>query len=242
MSVSKKANLNYRRILLKLSGESLGGENKIGLDAKVLDNIVTDIKELNQLGVEIAVVVGAGNIFRGKVAQDLGLERFVGDNMGMLGTVINSLALQNVLANNKVPSKVMSALEMKEVAEPYYIPKALDYLIDNQVVIVAGGTGHPFFTTDTAASLRGIELKANILLKATRVDGVFTSDPEKDKSATKIDSISFLDVIKQELRIMDLTAISLCREYNLPILVFDLFQDKVLKKIVQGDQIGTKVY
>ena len=231
----------YRRILLKLSGEALAGEGKSGIDPGILSGIAGEIRDVQRLGVEVAVVIGAGNIFRGNLADRLGIKRVTGDHMGMLATVMNSLALQNALENIGVPARVLSAFEMKEIAEPYIIRKALDHLDHGRVVIAAGGTGHPFFTTDTAASLRAVELEADVLMKATRVDGVFTSDPEKDPDARKIDALPFIDVLTGQLAIMDFTAITLCMDNNLPIVVFNLFQRGSLKKIVSGGTVGTLI-
>lgn len=231
----------FNRILLKLSGEALAGDKKFGIDPDILSRVVSEIAEIHSQGVEIAIVVGAGNFFRGSLGLELGIKRSTGDHMGMLATVMNSLALQNALESKSVPTRVMSAIYMDEIAEPYIIRKAHSSLEKKEVIIASAGTGHPYFTTDTAASLRAIELEADVLLKATRVDGVYTADPEKDSSAKKIDSISFLDVIKDQLRIMDLTAISLCMDNNLPIIVFDLFNKGSLKRIVNGEKIGTKI-
>ena len=235
------AEQRYRRILLKLSGEALAGDGKSGLDPVVLNNMAREIKEVHELGVEVAVVIGGGNIFRGSMADSLGIKRITGDHIGMLATVMNSLAVQNTLENMGVPARVMCAFSMKEIAEPYIIRKALDHLEHGRVVISSGGTGHPYFTTDTAASLRGIELEADILLKATRVEGVYTSDPEKDPGAKKIDSISYLDVLNKQLGVMDFTAISLCMDNRMPIVVFNLFKHGSLKKIVFGEKVGTLI-
>ncbi len=231
----------YRRILLKLSGEAMAGDGKTGHDPVILGNLAREIKEVHLLGVEVALVIGGGNIFRGSMADSLGITRITGDYIGMLATVMNSLAVQNNLENIGVPARVMCAFSMKEIAEPYIIRKALDHLEHGRVVISSGGTGHPFFTTDTAASLRGIELGADILLKATRVDGVYTSDPEKDPGAKKIDSISYIDVLKEQLGVMDFTAVSLCMDNRMPIIVFNVFMKGSLKKIVTGEKVGTFV-
>ncbi len=233
--------MKYRRILLKISGEALAGEGKTGINPVILSQIAEDIRDIHTLGVEVAIVIGAGNIFRGSMGVELGINRITGDYMGMLATVMNSMALQNALEKIQIPTRVMTAIEMKEVAEPYITPKAINHLDHGSVVIVAGGTGNPFFTTDTAASLRAIELGADVLLKATRVDGVYTGDPEKDRNARKVDAISYIEVIKQQLRIMDLTAISLCMDNVLPIIVFNLFQKGALKKILEGENLGTLI-
>lgn len=236
-----KTGLLYRRIMIKLSGEALAGSDKTGINAAVLSNIAEEIRDVQRLGVEVAVVVGAGNLFRGKLAESLGIKRVTGDHMGMLATVMNSLALQNSLESIGVQARVMCSFSMKEIAEPYIIRKALDHLEHGRVVIAAGGTGHPFFTTDTAASLRAVELNAGVLLKATRVDGVYTGDPEKDKSAKKIDTIAYIDVITGQLRIMDFTAVSLCMDNRLPIIVFNIFKRGSLKMIVTGEKVGTLI-
>ena len=240
-SAEPKSEPRYRRILLKLSGEALAGEGKSGIDPGILSGIAEEIRDVQRLGVEVAVVIGAGNIFRGNLADGLGIKRVTGDHMGMLATVMNSLALQNALENIGVQARVLSAFEMKEIAEPYIIRKALDHLDHGRVVIAAGGTGHPFFTTDTAASLRAVELEADVLMKATRVDGVYTSDPEKDPGAKKINALPFIDVLTGQLAIMDFTAITLCMDNNLPIVVFNLLQRGSLKKIVSGGSVGTLI-
>ena len=231
----------YGRILLKLSGEALAGQAKTGIDPEILNQVAREISAINALGVEVAVVVGAGNIFRGSLGEELGIERATGDAMGMLATVMNSLALQNALAQTDTPARVMTATQMQEVAEMYTIQRARRHLEKGRVVIAAGGTGHPYFTTDTASSLRAIELGAEVMLKATRVDGVYTSDPEKDPKAEKIEKISYHQVISDQLRVLDLTSVSLCMDNNLPIIVFNLFEGGSLKKIVTGEQIGTLI-
>ncbi|MBN2158916.1 MAG: UMP kinase [Spirochaetes bacterium] len=236
-----KSEPRYRRILLKLSGEALAGDNGSGISRQILSGIAEEIRDVQRLGVEVAVVIGAGNIFRGNLSESLGIERVTGDHMGMLGTVMNSLALQSTLENIGVQARVMCAFSMKEIAEPYIIRKALDHLSHGRVVIAAGGTGQPFFTTDTAASLRAVEIGADVLLKATRVDGVYTSDPEKDRSAKKIDAISYIEVLTGQLGIMDFTAVSLCMDNRLPIIVFNLFQRGSLKRIVAGEPVGTRI-
>lgn len=232
----------YKRILLKLSGEALAGPDKTGINPEIINQIAAEIKEVSDLGVEVALVIGAGNIFRGAMADSLGISRSTGDFMGMLATVMNSMAVENTLEKMNKSTRVLTAIEMKHVAEPYTIQKALDHLKKGRIVIAAGGTGHPYFTTDTAASLRAVELGADVLLKATRVDGVYTGDPEKDPDAKKILEIPYIEMIKQQLRVMDLTAISLCMDNNLPIIVFNLFEKGALKKIVLGENIGTKIF
>ena len=234
--------LKYKRILLKLSGEALAGQDKTGINPDVIQQIATEIKEVSDLGVEVALVIGAGNIFRGAMAESLGINRSTGDFMGMLATVMNSMAVENTLEKMNKPTRVLTAIEMKHVAEPYTIQKALDYLKKGRIVIAAGGTGHPYFTTDTAASLRAVELSADVLLKATKVDGVYTGDPEKDPNAEKSVEIPYMEMIKRQLRVMDLTAISLCMDNNLPIIVFNLFERGALKRIVLGEAVGTKIY
>ncbi len=228
----------YKRILLKLSGEALAGTEK-SINPTIIQQIASEIKEVADLGVEIAMVIGAGNIFRGAMAEELGINRSTGDFMGMLATVMNSMAVENTLEKMDQPTRVLTSIEMKHVAEPYTIQKANDHLRKGRIVIAAGGTGHPYFTTDTAASLRAVELGADILLKATRVDGVYTGDPEKDPDAEKFEKISYIDMIQKQLRVMDLTAISLCMDNNLPIAVFNLFERGSLKSIVMGEKIGT---
>jgi len=231
----------YKRILIKLSGEALAGDKKSGIDPDILRHITGEIRDVRNRGVQVALVIGAGNIFRGSLGEKLGLDRVTGDHMGMLATVMNSLAVQDALLKLGVPARVMTAVSMNEFAEHYSIPKAAGLLGKGNVVILACGTGHPYFTTDTAASLRAIELKCDLLMKATRVDGLYTSDPEKDPGAKKIKSSTFLDVIKDNLRVMDLTAISLCMENRMPIIVFNLFDKNSLMKVVLGDDIGTKI-
>jgi uridylate kinase len=240
-SASPISEPRFRRVLLKLSGEALAGDAKTGIEPAILSGIAGEIRDMQQLGVEVAVVIGAGNIFRGKMSDSLGLKRVTGDHMGMLATVMNSLALQNALESIGVEAVVMCPFSMMEIAEPYIIRTALSHLDNGRVVIAAGGTGQPFFTTDTAASLRAVELEASVLLKATRVDGVYTGDPEKDKNAKKIDSISYIDVLKGQLRVMDFTAVTLCMENKLPIIVFNLFNRGSLKKIVTGETVGTLI-
>ncbi len=231
----------YKRILLKLSGEALAGDGKSGINPEIINQIASEVKEVADIGVEVAMVIGAGNIFRGAMAEALGISRSTGDFMGMLATVMNSMAVENTLEKMNMPTRVLTAIEMKHVAEPYTIQKAEDHLKKGRIVIAAGGTGHPYFTTDTAASLRAVELGADVLLKATRVDGVYTGDPEKDPEAEKIEEISFIEMIKRQLRVMDLTAISLCMDNNLPIIVFNLFEKGSLKRIVLGETVGTKI-
>ncbi len=233
--------VKYRRLLLKLSGEALAGEAKTGIDPAILDQVAGEIAEIAEAGVQVAVVIGAGNIFRGALGEELGIDRATGDYMGMLATVMNSLALQNALRKNGTAAQVMTAIEMKDVAPYYTIDEGRKLLDQGTVVIAAGGTGHPFFTTDTASSLRAIELQADVMLKATRVDGVYTGDPEKDPTAKRIEKISYHDVLRDRLRVLDLTSVSLCMENNLPIIVFNLFNRGSLKKIVSGDNPGSLI-
>jgi uridylate kinase len=230
----------YKRVLLKLSGQALDGEDDI-IDPIILGRMAEEIGEIQSLGVEFGIVVGAGNIFRGSLGVNLGIDRKTGDHMGMIATVMNALALHDAFKKRGIPSRVLSSIEITGIAEPYVISKAEKHLEKKRIVIMPGGTGHPFFTTDTAASLRAVELDADLLLKATRVDGVYTADPEKDKNAKKIDLIRYIDIIKDDLRIMDLTAVSLCMENNMPITVFNLFNKGSMKKIILGENIGTKI-
>lgn len=229
----------YRRILLKLSGEALLGSKEFGIDQAVLNRIAEELKEIHSLGVEIAVVIGGGNIFRGVTGEKEGLNRARADYMGMLATLINALALQDVLERKGVPVRTMSALEIIEVAEPYIREKALKHLEKGRVLLLACGTGNPFFTTDTASVLRALELQAEILMKATKVDGVYDRDPLKDSSAKKFDEISFNEVLLRNLKVMDATAFSLARDHNLPIMVFNLFQEGNIKRAVMGEKVGT---
>lgn len=234
-------NLKYKRILLKLSGESLMGDKSYGIDPQVLEYFAKEIKKVHQLGVQIGIVIGGGNIYRGLNAQDQGIDRVTGDQMGMLATIINSLALQNTLENNGIYTRLMSAIKMEEIAEPYIRRRAIRHLEKERVVIFGAGTGHPYFSTDTAASLRAVEIEADAIFKGTRVDGVFDSDPEKNPAANRFDEITYMDVLKKNLRVMDLTAISLCQENNLPIIVFNMDQPDNLLKLVTGKSVGTTV-
>ncbi|OFX21719.1 MAG: UMP kinase [Bacteroidetes bacterium GWA2_31_9b] len=233
--------IKYKRILLKLSGESLMGSEGYGIDSNMLNEYATQIKELVDSGTQVAIVIGGGNIFRGLKGVGSGFDRVKGDQMGMMATVINSLALQSALTNMKVKSKVFTAIRMEPVGELYNRDKVVEKLESGKVAILSGGTGNPFFTTDTASALRAVEIGAEIILKGTRVDGVYTADPEKDKTATKFDSISFDEVINRQLNIMDLTAFTMCRENNIPIYVFDMNKVGNLLKVVKGEKIGTLV-
>jgi len=233
--------MKYKRILLKLSGESLMGEKQFGIDNKRINSYAQQIKEIKKLGIEIAIVIGGGNIFRGDQAEEGGMDRTHGDYMGMLATMINSMALQSALESNGVMTRLQSAIEMKEIAEPFIRRKAVRHLEKGRVVIFGAGTGNPFFTTDSAASLRAIEINADVILKGTRVEGIYTADPEKDKNATKYDHITFDSVYSKSLNVMDLTAFTLCKENNLPIIVFNMDKPGNLLKLLKGEKIGTLV-
>ncbi|HGG56592.1 MAG TPA: UMP kinase [Nannocystis exedens] len=231
----------YSRILLKLSGEALQGKQGYGVDAEVLRGMATEIGELVHLGVEVAIVIGGGNIFRGMSAAASGMDRASADYMGMLATVMNSLALQDALEQCGIYTRVLSAIEMKEVAEPYIRRRATRHLEKGRVVIFAAGTGNPYFTTDTAAALRAMEVAAEVLLKATKVDGVYDSDPVVNQDAVRFDRLTYLDVLSKGLSVMDATAISLCKENNLPIVVFDMLTRNNIRRVVCGEPIGTLV-
>ncbi len=231
----------YKRILLKLSGEALAGKLGYGIDPDVIRAIAVEIRGVVDLGVQVAIVIGGGNIFRGIAASSMGMDRASADYMGMLATVMNSLALQDALEKAGVMTRVQSAIEMQEIAEPYIRRRAVRHLEKKRVVIFGAGTGNPFFTTDTAASLRAIEIGAEIILKATKVDGVYNSDPAKNEDAVKYEQLTYLDVLKQGLRVMDSTATSLCMDNDLPILVFDLTTSGNIERVVCGEQIGTIV-
>jgi uridylate kinase len=231
----------FNRILLKLSGESLTGENNFGIEAKVLNRFADEVKKAHQLGVQIGIVIGGGNIFRGLSEKAKEMDRVQADYMGMLATIINSLALQDVLEKKDIHTRVMTAIEMPKVAEPFIRRRAIRHLEKNRVVIFAGGTGNPYFTTDTAAVLRAIEIEADVIIKGTRVDGVYDEDPEKVKDALKFDYISYMEVVKRGLRVMDTTAITLSMDNNLPIVVFNFNKENNLKRLVMGESVGTKV-
>jgi len=233
--------MHYKRILLKLSGEALMGEQQYGIDANRLDEYAEEIQAVIEKGVEVAIVIGGGNIFRGLAGASQGMDRVQGDHMGMLATVINGLALQSALEIKGVQTRLQSAIKINEVAEPFIRRRAIRHLEKGRVVIFGGGTGNPYFTTDSAAVLRAIEIKADVILKGTRVDGIYTSDPEKDKNATKFDSISFNEVLSKGLKVMDTTAFTLSQENELPIVVFDMNTRGNLMKIVSGENIGTVV-
>lgn len=233
--------MKLKRILLKLSGESLMGKKQFGINPDVISQYAKDIKAASDMGVEIAVVIGGGNIFRGLQANDSGIDRVSGDYMGMLATVINGVALQNGLEKAGLYTRLVSAIELKEIAEPYIRRRATRHLEKGRVVIFVAGTGSPYFTTDSAAALRASEINADAVLKGTRVDGIYTADPEKDPNATKYESISFADVLSKKLSVMDTTAFTLCQENNVPIIVFDMDTPGNLQKLLQGDKIGTIV-
>src|SRR5687767_8547227 len=231
----------YRRVLLKLSGEALMGEQAFGIDPGITTQIAKEIGEIQEMGVQTAVVIGGGNLFRGLAASAKGMDRATADYMGMLATVINALALQDALEHNGVSTRVASAIEMRAVAEPFIRRRAVRHLEKGRVVVFAAGTGNPYFTTDTAAALRAMEIKADVILKGTKVDGIYTADPMLDKTATKYDDISYLTVIERQLRVMDTTAISLCMDNELPIVVFNLRAAGSIRKVVMGEPVGTTV-
>jgi uridylate kinase len=231
----------YKRILLKLSGESLMGDHSFGLDSSVIAHYAQDIKTITDLGVQVAIVIGGGNIYRGMNEQETGIERAQGDYMGMLATVINGMALQSGLEKVGVYTRLQSAIKMEQICEPYIRRRAIRHLEKGRVVIFGAGTGNPYFTTDTAGSLRAIEIKADVILKGTRVDGIYTADPEKDPEAKRFENISFADVISRNLKVMDMTAFTLCQENNLPIIVFDMNRAGNLLSVVTGKQVGTLV-
>jgi uridylate kinase len=232
----------YKRIVLKLSGEALLGKEKHGIDPSVCVSLAKQIKEIKNLNVGVALVVGAGNIFRGKIESgNFGMDRSVADYMGMLATVINGLALQDALERMGVPTRVQTAIEMHAIAEPYIRRRAMRHLEKGRVVIFVAGTGNPYFTTDTAAALRAMEIGADVILKATKVEGVYSADPEKVKTAKKFEKLRYIDVLKKGLKAMDATAVSLCMDNNLPIVVFNLMKEGNIKKVVLGERIGTVV-
>jgi uridylate kinase len=231
----------YKRVLLKLSGEALAGEQRYGIDPLVITTIANEIKEVVACGVQLALVIGGGNIFRGLAASSKGMDRASADYMGMLATMINSLAMQDALENIGVDTRVQSAIAMQEVAEPYIRRRAIRHLEKGRVVIFGAGTGNPYFTTDTAASLRAMEIGAEVILKGTKVDGVYSADPKKDPNAIKYRNLTYIDVLKKGLQVMDATATSLCMDNSLPIIVFDVTTDGNVKKVVCGEEIGTIV-
>ena len=233
--------MKYKRILLKLSGEALIGKKEFGIDTDTIDDYARQITELGQMGVEVAVVIGGGNIFRGVAGEKGGMDRAQADYMGMLATVINSIALQDALERAGCKTRVMSALEIDKVCEPYIRRRAIRHMEKGRIVILSAGTGNPYFTTDTAASLRAIEIEADVVLKGTRVDGVYSADPEKDETAVKFDEISFADVLAKRLNVMNMTAFTLCQENKIPIIVFNINEKGGLKRIVMGEAVGTLV-
>jgi uridylate kinase len=231
----------YRRVLLKLSGEALMGDQAFGIDPGVTTQIAQEVREIQELGVQTAVVIGGGNLFRGLAASAKGMDRATADYMGMLATVINALALQDALEHNGVLTRVMSAIEMRAVAEPFIRRRAVRHLEKGRVVVFAAGTGNPYFTTDTAAALRAMEIKADVIMKGTKVEGIYTADPMLDKAATKYDDISYLKVLEQRLKVMDATAISLCMDNKLPIVVFNLRTPGNVRRVIMGEAVGTTV-
>ncbi len=232
----------YKRILLKLSGEALMGDQSFGIDPDTLNRIAHEIKEVHDLGVEVAIVVGGGNIFRGMALSAKGMDRASADFMGMLATAMNGVALQDALEKENVFTRVMSAIDMREVAEPFIRRRAIRHLEKGRVVIFAAGTGNPFFTTDSAAALRALEIKADAILKATKVEGIYTADPKMDTTAVMFDSLTYLDVIQRDLKVMDTSAISLCRERGVPIHVFNLHKHGNISRVVRGEKVGTVVW
>jgi uridylate kinase len=233
--------MQYKRVLLKLSGESLMGNKQYGIDSLMTEQYALEIKKIVEKGVQVAIVIGGGNIFRGLDAEKGGMDRVQGDYMGMLATVINSIALQDAIEKQGIKTRLQSAIKMEQVCEPFIRRRAIRHLEKGRVVIFGAGTGNPYFTTDTAASLRAIEIEADVILKGTRVDGIYTADPEKDKTATKFTTISFIEAYEKGLNVMDLTAFTLCKENKLPIIVFDMNKPGNLQKVIAGDQIGTLV-
>ncbi len=233
--------IKYKRILLKLSGEALMGEKSYGIDSKRLEQYAKQIKKVKDLGVEIAIVIGGGNIFRGVQAENVGIDRVQGDYMGMLATLINAMALQSALEQNGNYTRLMSGIKIESVCEPFIRRRAIRHLEKGRIVIFGAGIGNPYFTTDSTASLRAIEIEAEVVLKGTRVDGVYTSDPEKDKTATRYTTLSFQEAYEKNLNIMDMTAFTLCQENNLPIIVFDMNKPGNLEKLVKGEKVGTLI-
>jgi uridylate kinase len=231
----------YRRILLKLSGEALGGERDTGIDFEVVRKVARQVERVHEMGVETAVVVGGGNIFRGQAVSERGFDRATGDYMGMLGTVINALALQDALEKLGLPARTMSAIQMNQVAEPYIRRRAVRHLEKGRVILLAGGNGNPYFTTDTTAALRAVELEAEVVMKATKVDGVYTADPFRDPTATKFQRLDYMEVLNRGIDVMDNTALTLCMDNGVPIVVFDMLKEGNMERVVCGDPIGTLV-
>ena len=241
MMTLQDPDLKYKRVLLKFSGEALMGKTQFGIDPAVLDRIAKDASELIQMGVELGLVIGGGNLFRGKALSEVGLGRVTGDHMGMLATVMNALALRDALERIDLPARIMSAIPILGVVDPYHRRKAITHLRNGHVVIFAAGTGNPFFTTDTAACLRAIEIGADVVLKATKVDGIYSDDPVTNPQASRYDFLSYTQVLQDGLKVMDATAICLCRDHGMPLQVFDLAAPNALKKIVRGERVGTIV-
>ena len=233
--------MKYKRILLKLSGEALMGEQQYGIDANRLADYAQEIKEIVDKGIEVAIVIGGGNIFRGLSGASNGMDRVQGDYMGMLATIINGLALQSALEMQQVQTRLLTAIEMKQIAEPFIKRRAVRHLEKGRVVIFGGGTGNPYFTTDTAAVLRAIEIQADVIIKGTRVDGIYSSDPEKDRNARKFEKITFREALSKDLKVMDMTAFTLSEENDLPIIVFDMNKKGNLMKVILGEKVGTLV-
>ena len=234
--------LKYRRVLLKISGEALAGDQKFGISPPVVDRLTDEIRYVHDMGVSLGLVIGGGNIVRGTLASQQGMDRVNADYMGMLATVINALALQDWLERKRVETRVLTAIRMEQLAEPYIRRRAIRHLDKGRVVIFAGGTGNPYFSTDSAAVLRGIEMEADVIIKATKVDGVFTADPVKDPTATFIPEISFLDALSRELGVMDAAALSLCKENDIPVVVLNLDQPRAVARVVRGERVGTLVH
>ena len=235
------ADIKYKRVLLKLSGESLAPEEGLGIDPKSAKEIAQQVKSVVQLGANLAIVIGGGNIWRGKVGLELGMDRATADYMGMLATIMNSLALMDSLENIGVTTRVQTSIEMRAIAEPYIRRRALRHIEKSRVVIFAGGTGNPYFTTDTAAALRAVEINADLLIKATKVDGIYDSDPKKNPDAKKYDDLTYMEALSKQLQVMDATAISLCMENHMPLMVLNLWEEGSLKKALMGEKVGTLV-
>ena len=233
--------LKYKRILLKLSGEALAGNQQFGISSDVLDNFARQLKEVHDLGVELAIVIGGGNIFTGIAGQEQGFDRATGDTLGILATIMNAIALQNSIEKMGVPTRVLTAVQMPEIAEPYIRRRAIRHLEKGRIIILAGGTGNPYFTTDSGGALRALEIGADILAKGTKVNGVYDKDPQKFADAVKYDNISFDETLSKDLKVMDAAALSLCRENDLPVIVFNILEDGNIKRMVNGEEIGTIV-
>jgi uridylate kinase len=239
--MKKRATPKYRRVLIKLSGEALGDEKGSGINPDAIHEMARQIREVRDLGVDVVIVVGGGNIFRGLQGSEKGIERATADYMGMLGTVINALALQDALEKQGVPTRVQSAISLAQVAEPFIRRRAVRHLEKNRVVIFGGGTGNPYFSTDTTAALRAAEVGADVILKATKVDGIYDSDPKKNLKAKRYDQITFMEALQKQLKVMDSTAFSLCMDNKMPIIVFNMFEDDNLARVVKGEKVGTLV-